>query len=141
MDWAFGFFNGIQDLLEGVSKLRERRVCFESADICLQGALIDGAYSLPSKPVFFAWRDGKRAIFMKRLDASLLTDFDLHLFNEGNHAHLYQKLGAHLMEVKGKKGTLFGVWAPDAERVSVMGDFNGWSKSSHRLKPRTQQKH
>ena len=73
-----------------------------------------------------------------RHDISLLTDLDLHLFNEGNHAHLYQKLGAHLMEVKGKKGTQFGVWAPDAERVSVMGDFNGWSKSSHPLHSRGQ---
>lgn len=73
-----------------------------------------------------------------RHDISLFTDFDLHLFNEGNHAHLYQKLGAHWMEVKGKKGTLFGVWAPDAERVSVMGDFNGWNKSSHPLHSRGQ---
>jgi 1,4-alpha-glucan branching enzyme len=75
---------------------------------------------------------------MIRHDVSLLTDFDLHLFNEGNHAHLYQKLGAHPMEVKGEKGTLFSVWAPDAEKVAVMGDFNGWSKSRHPLHSRGQ---
>ncbi|MBI4165547.1 MAG: 1,4-alpha-glucan branching protein GlgB [Acidobacteria bacterium] len=69
-------------------------------------------------------------------DVSLLTDYDLHLFNEGNHAHLYQKLGAHPMEADGVKGTLFGVWAPDAERVCVMGEFNGWNKSSHPLHSR-----
>ena len=73
-----------------------------------------------------------------RYDFSLLTDFDLHLFNEGNHSHLYEKLGAHPMEAGGEKGTLFGVWAPNVEKVMVMGDFNGWSKTSHPLHARSQ---
>ncbi len=73
-----------------------------------------------------------------RYDVSLLTDFDLHLFNEGNHSHLYRKLGAHPITIDGGQGTCFGVWAPDAEQVSVMGEFNGWSKSSHPLRPRGQ---
>lgn len=71
-----------------------------------------------------------------RYDVSLLTDFDLHLFNEGNHAHLYQKLGAHPTTVDGGQGTLFAVWAPNAEKISVIGEFNHWKKTSHPLKSR-----
>jgi len=68
-----------------------------------------------------------------RYDVSRLTDDDLYLFNEGNHFRLYEKLGAHLMTVDGVEGTYFAVWAPDAEQVFVMGDFNGWDKASHPL--------
>lgn len=67
---------------------------------------------------------------------SLLTDDDLYLFNEGSHFRLYDKLGAHPIEHEGKKGTHFAVWAPDAEKVYVMGGFNGWDKESHPLHPR-----
>jgi 1,4-alpha-glucan branching enzyme len=64
---------------------------------------------------------------------SLLTDLDTYLFREGNHFRLYQKLGAHLLTVDGTQGTLFAVWAPNAARVSVMGDFNGWNPNAHPL--------
>ncbi len=60
-----------------------------------------------------------------RYDVSLLTDDDLYLFNEGNHYRLYEKLGAHVVTRDGVEGTYFAVWAPDAENVSVIGDFNG----------------
>lgn len=73
-----------------------------------------------------------------RYDVSLLTDDDLFLFNEGNHFRLYYKLGAHPLTVDGVSGTYFAVWAPDAERVFVMGDFNGWDKDSHPLASRGQ---
>ena len=56
----------------------------------------------------------------------LLGELDLHLFTEGNHHRIYDKLGAHLREVDGVKGCSFSVWAPNARRVSVVGDFNGW---------------
>ena len=69
-------------------------------------------------------------------DASLLTDQDLHLFNEGTHYRIYNKLGAHLTTVAGKPGTSFGVWAPNASSVSVVGDFNGWNPQSHPLQAR-----
>jgi 1,4-alpha-glucan branching enzyme len=48
----------------------------------------------------------------RQASASLLTDFDLHLFNEGTHTRLYQKLGAHIVELEGTQGTVFAVWAP-----------------------------
>ena len=71
-----------------------------------------------------------------RYEASMLTDEDLYLFNEGSHYRLYQKLGAHAGTVDGEEGSSFAVWAPNAERVTVIGDFNGWDKGSHRLRRR-----
>jgi 1,4-alpha-glucan branching enzyme len=67
---------------------------------------------------------------------SLLTPFDLHLFNEGTHSHLYEKLGAHLSE--DPRGASFAVWAPNADWVSVIGDFNGWNRDENKLVPREQ---
>jgi len=63
----------------------------------------------------------------------LLTGDDLYLFNEGNHFRLYEKLGAHPMVHQGESGVHFGVWAPNAEFVSVTGEFNGWDRKSHPL--------
>ncbi len=68
--------------------------------------------------------------------ATLLTDDDLYLFNEGTHVRLHEKLGAHPMTHAGTDGAYFAVWAPNARQASVMGDFNGWNKDSHRLSPR-----
>ncbi len=65
-----------------------------------------------------------------------LTDYDLYLFGEGNHNRLYDKLGAHLIEQDGVAGTHFAVWAPNADAVSVLGDFNFWQPGSHLLQPR-----
>jgi len=62
---------------------------------------------------------------------SLLSPFDLHLFNEGTHSHLFDKLGAHLTHEP--DGTYFAVWAPNADTVSVIGDFNQWDKNANGL--------
>lgn len=66
-------------------------------------------------------------------EVSLLSEQDLFLFNEGTHFRLYEKLGAHPLRVNGVSGTYFAVWAPDAERVSIIGEFNGWDNRRHLL--------
>lgn len=71
-------------------------------------------------------------------DISLLTDDDLHYFNEGTHYRIYRKLGAHLTESGDTKGVYFAVWAPNAERVTVTGDFNFWDKTNCPLSARGQ---
>jgi 1,4-alpha-glucan branching enzyme len=63
---------------------------------------------------------------------SLLTEDDLHLWNEGTHYRLYEKMGAH----PSPGGASFAVWAPNADSVSVVGDWNGWDPASHPLRPR-----
>jgi 1,4-alpha-glucan branching enzyme len=64
---------------------------------------------------------------------SLFTEEDVYLFKEGSHFRLYEKMGAHSMTVSGVAGTFFAVWAPNADRVSVIGDFNGWDPERHPL--------
>jgi len=81
-------------------------------------------------------KSAKRNIQKKEVqyDVTLLTEDDLYLFNEGSHFRLYDKLGSHPMEKDDQYGTYFAVWAPDAERVSVIGDFNGWNNAIHLLR-------
>jgi 1,4-alpha-glucan branching enzyme len=64
----------------------------------------------------------------------VLTDFDLHLIGEGSHYKTYEKLGTHIMEINGIKGVHFAVWAPNAKRVSVIGDFNRWDGRRHPMR-------
>jgi 1,4-alpha-glucan branching enzyme len=66
-----------------------------------------------------------------------LSDHDLYLFREGTHTRLYDKLGAHLTADGKGAGTAFAVWAPNAEAVSVIGDFNQWDRARHPLSPRS----
>ena len=61
----------------------------------------------------------------------VLGELDAYLIAEGNHLRLYEKLGAHPMELEGVAGVAFLVWAPNATRVSVVGDFNGWDGRRH----------
>ncbi|MEX2303353.1 MAG: 1,4-alpha-glucan branching protein GlgB [Bryobacterales bacterium] len=70
---------------------------------------------------------------METTSTALLSDYDLHLLAEGTHYRTYEKLGAHIKSVNGSVGTHFAVWAPNAERVSVIGDFNGWDPDVHRM--------
>ncbi len=68
--------------------------------------------------------------------SSPITDDDLHLFNEGTHHRLYRKLGGHLSPDPDREGAHFAVWAPNAKHVSVVADFNEWSRDAHPLHPR-----
>ncbi len=74
---------------------------------------------------------------MPSSDASSVrfTDHDVYLYREGTHSRLYEKLGCHLHA----QGAHFAVWAPNARRVSVIGDFNGWNPDAHPLAPREDQ--
>ena len=67
---------------------------------------------------------------------SFISDGDLYLFNEGTHARLYEKLGAHRAKIGRAEGTYFAVWAPNAEAVFVTGSFNDWNKETHLLSRR-----
>ncbi len=64
---------------------------------------------------------------------SLFTDYDIYLFKKGVHYKLYQKFGAHVIKLNDKHITYFSVWAPNAERVSVVGDFNNWDPEKNPL--------
>ncbi len=65
---------------------------------------------------------------------STIGETDLYLFGEGNHLRLYEKLGAHVTELEGVSGVSFAVWAPNARRVSVIGDFNNWDGRKHAMR-------
>jgi 1,4-alpha-glucan branching enzyme len=64
----------------------------------------------------------------------VLTDFDLHLYGEGTHQRIFEKLGAHRIRIGSTTGVHFAVWAPNADRVSVIGDFNGWDGRVHAMR-------
>lgn len=85
-------------------------------------------------------RDGGTAVVQDPYRfPSTLSDDDRHLFGEGTHYRTYDKLGAHGATVEGVRGVVFAVWAPNARRVSVVGDFNQWDGRVHvmRLHPGT----
>ena len=85
-----------------------------------------------------AWQDtdGQHQSYDPYCFSPLVGDFDIHLFNEGNHWHAYRFLGAHIHQVDGIEGVLFVVWAPNAERVSVIGAFNHWDGRINPLRNR-----
>ncbi len=79
--------------------------------------------------------DHERIIFDPyAFKSPLISDFDIHLFNEGKHHRIYEKLGAHRVELQGVPGLYFAVWAPNANRVSVIGDFNHWDGRLHLMR-------
>lgn len=101
--------------------------CFE-----LTGTNLPDRYQLTCKD----YNGNLRTIEDPYQFAPQLGDVDLHLFNEGKHWRLYDVLGAHPLTVEGVNGILFAVWAPGAERVSVVGDFNQWDGRVHSMRSR-----
>lgn len=71
---------------------------------------------------------------MKEL--GLLTEFDIHLFKEGRHYKLYEKMGCHRIQKEGREGFYFAVWAPQAKSVSLIGNFNHWNRLDSPMMPR-----
>src|SRR5476649_2468860 len=92
----------------------------------------DHSYNMPSS-IAWIW-DISPAIAAARgilLTEQLISDFDLYLFGEGKHERIYDKLGAHPYGQGADAGTRFAVWAPNAERVGVVGPFNHWDGRAH----------
>jgi 1,4-alpha-glucan branching enzyme len=95
----------------------------------------------PIRPDSYRWRfvfgDGRQIECLDPYAFPLvLTDYDLYLSGEGTDLQKYEKLGAHLREVSGVQGVHFAVWAPNASRVSVIGDFNSWDGTAHPMRSR-----
>ena len=73
------------------------------------------------------YKDGSEQLSYDPYDfGSIVPEFDQHLFSSGNHWHIYKQLGSHIRTIDGIKGVHFAVWAPNAQRVSLVGDFNRW---------------
>jgi 1,4-alpha-glucan branching enzyme len=66
-------------------------------------------------------------------EGQLFSDTEVHVIGEGNELLLYDKLGAQFREIDGAQGVLFSVWAPNAQGVSVAGDFNVWNPETHSM--------
>jgi 1,4-alpha-glucan branching enzyme len=117
------------------------------ADTGQQIPRVDGtdffAVSLPEEEIgehyLLDWQD-KFGQHHKNHDpysfSAQLPEFDLHLFNEGKHRHVYRFFGSHPHQADGINGILFAVWAPNAARISVVGDFNQWDGRTHPMRSR-----
>src|SRR6185436_14077930 len=89
----------------------------------------------PRRSVKKSAATAKRTMLDPQSFSPTLGEVDLYLFGEGRHEQIYEKLGAHVVSHEGVKGVSFAVWAPNAERVSVVGNFNGWDGARHPMRP------
>jgi 1,4-alpha-glucan branching enzyme len=103
-------------------------------------ALFEWRGEMPSLPYQLQWQAQDGTLHTTydpySFPSPLLTDFDLHLFAQGQHFYAQRFLGAHPCEVAGIEGVRFAVWAPNAQRVSVVGDFNQWDGRIHQMRVR-----
>ena len=77
---------------------------------------------------------GQVFVMVKEREKVFISEADQYLFSQGTHYDIYKKLGAHLSVEKGKSGVYFGVWAPNAQEVHVVGGFNDWDENRHPMK-------
>ncbi len=136
-------------LAEGALVIRACQPSAQSVDI-MHGSAVTRATPHPSG-VFEAVFPGVSEIFDYKLRivfpgghsaeiedpyryGRVITEYDVYLFSQGKHTRIYDKLGAHLMSVGDAAGVHFAVWAPNAERVSVVGDFNQWDGRVHPMR-------
>ena len=90
--------------------------------------------STPAKPTAAAKKTGTSSRASAPAGTGMISELDCYLFGAGTHYDIYQKLGAHPMTFKGKAGIYFAVWAPHAEQVHLVGDFNGWNPDANPMK-------
>lgn len=90
-----------------------------------------GAYRLR---IVESWGEERIIDDPYRFRVAALSELDIHLFSEGNHNRIYEKLGAHRAEYDGVAGVHFAVWAPNARNVSLLGDFNRWDGRIHQMR-------
>jgi 1,4-alpha-glucan branching enzyme len=107
----------------------------------IYAATLPGSRELPLPPSSYRWvvrEEGlpDREFFDPYDFPPLLSELDLHLFAEGTHYRTFDKLGANVREIEGVAGVQFGVWAPNAQRVSIVGDFNQWDGRTHPMRNR-----
>jgi 1,4-alpha-glucan branching enzyme len=92
-----------------------------------------------SHPYLLEWQDKFGSLHLSHDTYAFtpqLPEFDIHLFNEGKHRHAYRFFGSHPHQADGVEGVLFALWAPNAARVSVVGDFNQWDGRCHPMRSR-----
>ena len=98
-------------------------------------ATLSGLAEIPDYRLLVTYPDGNTAeIDDPYRYGRVIGDYDLYLFAEGTHTRIHEKLGAHPMRLGAADGVHFGVWAPNAERVSVVGDFNNWDGRVHAMR-------
>ena len=97
---------------------------------------IAGAEGLSRYDLEVDWGDLQQVLADPYAFGPALSDFDLHLFRQGRLFRMADSFGANLREIDGEKGVVFAVWAPDAQNVSVVGDFNGWNDKRHPMRLR-----
>ena len=131
----------IRAFLPGATKVdvlrRSDGVILATLDAANEAGLFEGlVHERVPYRLRIAWADAVQETEDPYSFGLLLGDLDLHLFNEGRHFELVRCLGAQSVAIDGVNGVRFAVWAPNASRVAVVGDFNSWDRRRHPMRVR-----